>query len=291
MRGGSQRPGKHTFQIGPGGIEVFPRIETLIPAGVAPVTGRIRSGIPGLDELMGGGTKAGDATLVMGPSGVGKTIFGLRWIAQGLEQGEHCLYVTFQDTADQLIEHGRRLRLGPRSSPGHRAARDLPRPDGRPRPGRPRQRRTRGPCRAPGQPRRHRQPGRTGPRRPRMGTFPRLHAQPRRAHPRGRQLIAGHQRNDRRTGLPPSRWTGSCSCSTTSSTCGTSKQESQVGRALNVVKMRNSPHEMTLNQLHHHRAWPRDRRQARRSHRTPRLERAARAGWGNHPFRPLRSPP
>jgi circadian clock protein KaiC len=102
MRGGSHRPGKHTFQIGAGGIEVFPRIETLIPARVMPVSGRVRSGIPGLDELMNGGTKSGDATLVMGPSGVGKTIFGLRWAAQELEQGNRCLYVTFQDTADQL---------------------------------------------------------------------------------------------------------------------------------------------------------------------------------------------
>jgi circadian clock protein KaiC len=103
MRGASQRPGRHTFQIGPDGVTVFPRIETLIPAGVTAVSGRTRTGIPGLDELMGGGAKLGDATLVMGPSGVGKTIFGLRWIAEALEQGERCLYVTFQDTADQLV--------------------------------------------------------------------------------------------------------------------------------------------------------------------------------------------
>jgi circadian clock protein KaiC len=103
MRGGSHRAGKHTFQITAGGVEVFPRIETLIPAEVAVVSGRIRSGIPGLDKMMGGGMKQGDATLVSGPSGVGKTILGLRWIAQALEQGERCLYVTFQDTADQLV--------------------------------------------------------------------------------------------------------------------------------------------------------------------------------------------
>jgi KaiC/GvpD/RAD55 family RecA-like ATPase len=51
---------------------------------------------------MAGGTRVGDANLIMGPSGVGKTIFGLRWTAQELEQGRRCLYVTFQDTADQL---------------------------------------------------------------------------------------------------------------------------------------------------------------------------------------------
>jgi circadian clock protein KaiC len=40
---------------------------------------------------------------VLGPSGAGKTIFSLRYVAKGLADGERCLYVTFQDTADQLI--------------------------------------------------------------------------------------------------------------------------------------------------------------------------------------------
>jgi circadian clock protein KaiC len=82
---------------------VFPRIETLIPHVVTAVSEQVPSGIPGLDELMSGGAKQGDATLVAGPSGVGKTIFGLRWLAQGMERGKRCLYVTFQDTADQLV--------------------------------------------------------------------------------------------------------------------------------------------------------------------------------------------
>ena len=102
-RGASQRPGRHTFQIGPGGVEVHPRIETLLPNRVETVSGRARTGIPGLDDLMGGGPKAGDATLVTGPSGIGKTIFALRWLAAALEQGARSLYVTFQDTPDELV--------------------------------------------------------------------------------------------------------------------------------------------------------------------------------------------
>ena len=102
MRGGNHRSGKHTFQIGPDGVEVFPRIETLVPQPEAPLSGQIPSGIRGLDDLMGGGPRQGDANLVTGPSGVGKTIFGLRWLVQGIERGKNCLYVTFQDTAAQL---------------------------------------------------------------------------------------------------------------------------------------------------------------------------------------------
>jgi circadian clock protein KaiC len=104
MRGGSHRSGKHTFRIGPRGVEVFPRIETLIPLVVSTTAEQVPSGIPGLDVLMGGGPRQDDATLVTGPSGVGKTIFGLRWLTQGIEEGRRCLYVTFQDTADQLMK-------------------------------------------------------------------------------------------------------------------------------------------------------------------------------------------
>jgi circadian clock protein KaiC len=106
MRGGRHVPGRHTFRIGPDGIEIFPRIETLIPAAVTPVSGTMRSGIPGLDKLMTTGMRQGDGTLVMGPSGVGKTTLAMRWITQGLEDGEHCLFVTFQDTAGHLTDMG-----------------------------------------------------------------------------------------------------------------------------------------------------------------------------------------
>jgi circadian clock protein KaiC len=104
MRGTHHLEGKHTFRIGPAGFEVFPRIETLDPGAPREISGRIASGIAGLDEVMGGGIGAGEATVVLGPSGVGKTIAGLRFVAEGIAQDERCLYVTFQDTADQLIK-------------------------------------------------------------------------------------------------------------------------------------------------------------------------------------------
>lgn len=106
MRGRSHRSGKHTFHIGPAGIEVFPRIETLVPQEEPPLAGQVPSGIAGLDDLMGGGARQSDASLLTGPSGVGKTIFGLRWLVQGMERAENCLYVTFQDTAAQLVSVG-----------------------------------------------------------------------------------------------------------------------------------------------------------------------------------------
>ena len=104
LRGGDHLVGKHSFRIRHAGFEVFPRLETLAPNGTVEVTGRVASGIPRLDELMGGGMSAGQATVVLGPSGAGKTILGLRYTAEGLEAGERCLYVSFQETSDQLIK-------------------------------------------------------------------------------------------------------------------------------------------------------------------------------------------
>jgi len=104
MRGAHHLEGKHTFRITTSGAEVYPRVETLDPGQAANVTGRIDSGVPGLDSLMNGGISSGEATIILGPSGAGKTIFGLRFVTEGLLRGDRCLYVTFQDTTDQLIK-------------------------------------------------------------------------------------------------------------------------------------------------------------------------------------------
>jgi len=103
LRGGNHLVGKHSFRIGRGGFEVFPRLETLAPNGRVDADGRVASGIPKLDELMGGGIGSGQSTVVLGPSGAGKTILGLRFAAQGLEAGERCVYVSFQETGEQLV--------------------------------------------------------------------------------------------------------------------------------------------------------------------------------------------
>jgi circadian clock protein KaiC len=104
MRGTRHREGKHTFRLGPDGFEVFPRIENLDAGDPAEITGRIATGLPPLDELMGGGIGSGESTIVVGPSGVGKTIFGLRFALEGVTRDEGCLYVTFQDTPEQLVK-------------------------------------------------------------------------------------------------------------------------------------------------------------------------------------------
>jgi circadian clock protein KaiC len=104
LRGAVHLAGKHSFRITSGGCEVFPRLETIVAEEIPrAVGGRVACGVPKLDELMGGGIPAGDATAILGPSGCGKTVLALRFIAQGLADGERCLYASFQESADALV--------------------------------------------------------------------------------------------------------------------------------------------------------------------------------------------
>ena len=106
LRGSAHLSGKHSFSITEPGITVYPRLETipLPPEAQDPVGARIASGIPKLDELMGGGIHAGEATAIVGPSGTGKTGVALHFVVQGLAEGERCLFVSFQESESQLVE-------------------------------------------------------------------------------------------------------------------------------------------------------------------------------------------
>ena len=49
----------------------------------SPSTGRLSTGVPGLDPLLGGGLLPGTLTVVVGASGIGKTQLGLQFAAAG----------------------------------------------------------------------------------------------------------------------------------------------------------------------------------------------------------------
>ena len=63
---------------------------------------RLSTGIPGLDEMTGGGFIKGDTILVTGPPGTGKTTFGLQFLISGIRQGENGVYVTVEETPEKI---------------------------------------------------------------------------------------------------------------------------------------------------------------------------------------------
>ncbi|MFZ1889957.1 MAG: ATPase domain-containing protein [Candidatus Binataceae bacterium] len=84
FRGSGYLQGVHSYDITEEGITVYPRIETLI----SPITAlngeakRVLSGNLRLDAMLGGGFPARSATMVIGPSGTGKTSLGLQFLSQ-----------------------------------------------------------------------------------------------------------------------------------------------------------------------------------------------------------------
>jgi circadian clock protein KaiC len=104
LRGGEMSSGRHSFRITANGVEVFPRLESALPKHTSTQAGRAAFGDARLDAAIGGGIPRGDSTLLVGPSGVGKTLLGLAFIAAGLEHGERCLHVSFQETETQVRE-------------------------------------------------------------------------------------------------------------------------------------------------------------------------------------------
>ena len=70
---------------------------------------RVASGIPGLDELVGGGFPRHRAVLVCGDIGTGKTTFGLQFLMAGVTLGEGGVLVSIDEKPQHVIEDARRF--------------------------------------------------------------------------------------------------------------------------------------------------------------------------------------
>ena len=68
------------------------------------------SGIPGLDEVTGGGLPRGRTTLVCGGPGCGKTLFATQFLVSGaVHQNEPGVFMTFEETEDELVQNAASL--------------------------------------------------------------------------------------------------------------------------------------------------------------------------------------
>jgi len=63
---------------------------------------RAATGVPGLDDVLGGGLPAAHLYLVEGTPGAGKTTLGLQFLLKGVEAGDKGVYVTLSETAVEL---------------------------------------------------------------------------------------------------------------------------------------------------------------------------------------------
>lgn len=103
-RGSAALSGRHECLIDETGMHVYPRLESLFShpsqAGSATLE-RIRSGVATLDEMLGGGLATGSVSLLIGPSGIGKTSLGLAFLGVSSPQAPG-LHFGFYETPERL---------------------------------------------------------------------------------------------------------------------------------------------------------------------------------------------
>lgn len=105
LRGSAHLRGKHAFRITGDGLAVYPRIEALLAHPSRPDEGglqKVPSGVDQLDIMLGGGLPAASTTMIMGPSGVGKTTLGLQFLS-ACREAEPGLLFGFYETPTRIL--------------------------------------------------------------------------------------------------------------------------------------------------------------------------------------------
>jgi circadian clock protein KaiC len=107
-RGQAFRGGFHDFAIKTGGVHVFPR---LVAAEHRRQFKRatMSTGIAGFDRLLGGGIDNGSSTLILGPTGTGKSTIALQFVAQTIRTGGKAAMFVFDEELGLLFERAKPL--------------------------------------------------------------------------------------------------------------------------------------------------------------------------------------
>jgi circadian clock protein KaiC len=104
MRGRQFHGGFHDFIIRKGGLDIFPRLVASDHPDRGHEWKRALSGVRELDQLVGGSLDYGTSTLIIGPSGTGKSTLGLRYAYEAMAAGEKALVISFDET-EAIFEH------------------------------------------------------------------------------------------------------------------------------------------------------------------------------------------
>ncbi|WP_457549045.1 KaiC domain-containing protein [Archaeoglobus sp.] len=65
---------------------------------------KLSTGVEGLDRMLEGGIPKGHIVTVVGAYGTGKTTLALQYIYAGLENGENCMYISFDEDEESILQ-------------------------------------------------------------------------------------------------------------------------------------------------------------------------------------------
>lgn len=109
-RGTSHGTNEYPFLIDEDGISVLPL--TALGLDHAVSEERISSGVPRLDEMLGGkGYYRGSSILVSGTAGTGKTSLIVHLVHATCARGERALYFSFEESQNQIVRNARSIGI------------------------------------------------------------------------------------------------------------------------------------------------------------------------------------
>lgn len=110
LRGSAFREGFHDYTIARGGVNVFPRL--IASEHGNPFSGdRIESGVPELDKMFGGGLSRGSTTLVIGPTGSGKSNLSMQYAYAAACRGDRAIVYTFDEVLRTALDRAEALGM------------------------------------------------------------------------------------------------------------------------------------------------------------------------------------
>jgi len=109
-RGSVHGTNEYPFLIDKDGISVLPITSLKLSNEVS--TERVSSGIPSLDEMLGGkGFFKGSSVLVSGTAGSGKTSIAAHFASATCDRKERCLFFAFEESPEQIIRNLKSISL------------------------------------------------------------------------------------------------------------------------------------------------------------------------------------
>lgn len=116
QRGSDFRSGAHSISIDSDGMRVHPMLDAAdVRTGLAGDPARemeiLSSGVPEVDELLGGGIEAATVTIISGTSGVGKTTLGLQFIREAAAQDRRSVVFSFEEETRTMVRRSHQVGI------------------------------------------------------------------------------------------------------------------------------------------------------------------------------------